>query len=105
MPNMARATSRAACAHQTGQGDHLAGADLEGDVQEHALAREAVDVENDVAGLMGLCAVLCDVAPDHRADEVAGREALERLGEDELAVAQHGDPLADARRPPPGDGR
>ena len=38
------------------------------------------------------------VAPDHHAHQRIARHALGRRGRDELAVAQHGDPVGDIER-------
>ena len=69
----------AAGAHEPGERDDLAGADLEAHVEEHALAREPVDGEHrapDRGVLLG--EQRAQLAADHAPDEVVGRHVGDR---------------------------
>jgi len=83
-------------ADQPRERDDLAAADVERHVDEHALAGEALDLEDHVADVLLLRDVLRELAADHRADEVVRREPGQLAREDEAAVAKDRDALADA---------
>ena len=87
---------RAPRADEARERDDLARLDLERDVREDALAREAVDLEHgraDLGDLLGEERV--QVAPDHRVDQPLLRRLRDRLGRDVAPVAHHRDALAE----------
>jgi hypothetical protein len=69
----------AAGADEAGQRDHLAGADLERDVHEHALSGQALDLEHGGARPVGLVLARQHVPADHRSHEVVTGEPFEFL--------------------------
>jgi hypothetical protein len=86
----------AAGADQPGERDDLPGADAERDVAEGAGARQALDLEDDVAGLdVGLGEQRAELAADHAAHDLVDREAGERVGGDVRAVPHHRDAVAE----------
>ena len=84
-------------ADEPGERDDLAGAHVEGDVREDALARQALDLAARRVAALGLLLreERVHVAPDHRADDRRGRELLDRLRQHVPAVAHDGDALAE----------
>ena len=81
MPKIARATSVRPGADEPGEGDDLAAADVERDVGEDALARQPVDLQDDVARLgrdlrEQRVHVAADHRPDHRLRSSAPRSGL-----------------------------
>ncbi len=80
---------------ETGQRDDLAGPHLEADVEEDAFPRETLDIENGLAGGMVRHHAFGKLTSDHRAHQIVGVEALELAGEDEPAVAENRDSLAE----------
>ena len=86
----------AAGADEPGERDDLAGADVERDVEEHALAREALDLEHLLADLRVLLREeRGEVAPDHAADHLVGRHVGGPRVVDDRAVAHDRDGVAD----------
>src|SRR5262249_56821131 len=67
--------------------DDLAAPDLEGDVGEHALARQPLDVQHDTARLGGhLREERLHVAADHRPDHRRNRQLVAPLAWDMAAT-------------------
>ena len=87
----------AAGADEPGERDDLAGSHLEGDVDEDALARQALDLRARCRRASAApAAALGELAADHRPHEIVGREAVRaRATMHAAAVAQHGDALAE----------
>ena len=83
-------------ADQPGQRDDLAAADREGDVVQHALTAEVLDLQHDLAGRRGrLGEQHVEVAADHRPDDLVDGEILDGGRPDEAAVPHDRDALAD----------
>ncbi|MGC0386981.1 hypothetical protein RKD33_007198 [Streptomyces sp. SAI-129] len=83
--------------HQSGQRDDLAAPHLEGDVGEDALAGQPAHAQGGLArGDLLFGVQLVEVAADHAAHQVVLGHARQELAGDPGAVAQGGDPLADA---------
>src|SRR5258707_542976 len=77
--------------------DALACRDVKGDVLEDAAATEAVNLEQRLvrARLRLPLPLRLRLAPDHRRHELGLRELARGPRADDLAVAQHGDPVGD----------
>ena len=87
----------AARAEQPGDADHFTGAQAEADVVQRALAAEALDPQQLVAGVDAtLGKVLLEIAIGHQPHELVDRDLRQQLGGDVPAVAQHRDATADA---------
>src|SRR5690606_34543121 len=90
---------RAARAEQAGNADHLAGAHVEVEGLDMALAAEIAETIAHRAALPLVPRLgrhlLHELAPEHHGDQVAARQVGRLARADELAVAQHGDAVAD----------
>ena len=95
-PNSASATSVRPEPTRSGEPEHLATPDLEGDLFERSFPAERLDAEGDIAGLVGHTAEeVGQLAPDHVADQRHLGDVADWLGRDVVAVAEHGDPVAE----------
>jgi len=78
----------APCPDEPRERDDLARANLERDVEEHALSREPIDLKHRRAGRVLLVLTGRDVASDHRAHQLVDGDSGELLREHALAVTQ-----------------
>ena len=76
-------------ADEAEQADDLALAHLQVDAAEMGTSRQSAHVEADRVADLALTVARLEVAPDHRADDVVRRLALERPGPDVLPIAKH----------------
>ena len=81
---------------ETGQADHLPGANVEAHIFERAGATEARDPERHVAWLVaGPDEEVADLTPDHLPDEEVLGHLAHWSRRDPAAVAEHGDAIGD----------
>src|SRR5262249_12326044 len=83
-------------AYEAGEAEYLTLVHLEADVAELAGAPQVADLEHDLPdGCILLGEEGAQLATDHRADRLGLRELDGRPGQDQRAVAQHGDAIRD----------
>jgi hypothetical protein len=84
-------------AHEARHAQDLAPVQVEGDVLEHAVARQPLGLQHDLGrrGAGGLGEVVADLAPDHLGDHPLARHLGHGPGRDVAAVADHRDAVGD----------
>jgi hypothetical protein len=90
---------RTSGADESGEAEHLTGAQRERHVAETGRAGQPLDAEHLVAGLDSDVPgkVLVEPAADHHLDEIGAVETADGTGRDVLAVAQDGDRVAEEK--------